>query len=211
MKSILGSLVLLVGLTANAGLLTVSGGNKKIEGITLNQTAQVTGSDVNMTLAGAGLRAKTVLFVPAKVYVAELFTNDTAKYSRDNNALKSLENVSVTAIRLTFLRGVDAATVASSYREALVANNVNLKDPSIVQFLSNVEKGGDASSGKSFVMLLILTKEGGTKLYYEDTKDQVSVVDGPRALQQNILSIWLGQPADSGLKNLKQSLLQPVY
>lgn len=211
MKTILGSLVLFVGLTAQAALLTVSAGNKQIEGVVLNQKAQVTGSDVTMTLAGAGLRQKTVLFVPAKVYVTEIFTNDTAKYSRDNNALKSLENVSVTAVRLTFLRSVDAPTVASSYREALVANNVNLQDPSIMQFLANVEKGGDAASGKSFVMLMILTKEGGTKLYYEDTKDQVSVVDGPRALQQNILSIWLGQPADSGLKKLKESLLQPVY
>jgi hypothetical protein len=212
MKSILGSLVLLVGLTANAGLLTLSGGSKKIENVILNQTAVVTGSDVKMTLAGAGLRSKTVLFVPTKVYVAELFTNDRAKYSRDvNSALKSLENVSVTAVRLTFLRSVDAPTVASSYREALVANNVNLKDPSIVQFLADVEKGGDASSGKSFVMLMILTKEGGTKLYYEDTKDQVSVVDGPRALQQNILSIWLGESADSGLKKLKESLVQSVY
>lgn len=211
MKSIVGSLVLLIGLTANAGLLTLSGGSKKLEGVTLNQTANVTGSDVNMTLVGAGLRAKTVLFVPAKVYVAELFTNEATKFSRDNNALKSLEAASVTAVRLTFLRGVDAATVASSYREALVANSVNLKDPSIVAFLNNVEKGGDASSGKSFVMLLILTKDGGTKLYYEDTKDQVSVIDGPRALQQNILSIWLGQSADSGLEKLKKSLLQPVY
>lgn len=212
MKSIiLGSLALLIGLSANAGLLTLTGGNKQIEGVTLNQTAQVTGSDVRMSLVGAGLRSKTVLFVPAKVYVTELFTNEASKYSRDNNALKSLEAASVTAIRLTFLRGVDAATVASSYREALVVNNVNLKDPSIVTFLSNVEKGGDASAGKSFVMLLILTKDGGTKLYYEDTKDQVSVIDGPRSLQQNVLSIWLGQSADAGLEKLKKSLLQPVY
>lgn len=211
MKAIVASLVLLVGLNSQAGLLTLTAGNKQIEGVTLNKLANVTGSDVNMTLVGAGLRAKTVLFVPAKVYVAELFTSDAAKYARDNNALKSLESSNVTAIRLTFLRGVDAATVASSYREALVANSVNLKDPSIVQFLSNVEKGGDASNGKSFVMLLILTKEGGTKLYYEDTKDQVSVVDGPRSLQQNILSIWLGQSADSGLEKLKKSLLLPVY
>lgn len=211
MKAIVASLVLLVGLNSQAGLLTLTAGNKKIESVMLNQSAQVTGSDVKMTLVGAGLRAKTVLFVPAKVYVAELFTVDAAKYSRDNNALKSLENASVTAIRLTFLRGVDAPTVASSYREALVANSVNLKDAAISQFLANVEKGGDASSGKSFVMLLVQTKEGGTNLYYEDTKDQVSVVQGPRALQQQILSIWLGQSADSGLEKLKKSLLNPVY
>ena len=211
MKAIIGSLVLMIGLTAQADLLTLSGGSKQIENVTLNQTAKVTGSDVTMSIVGAGLRAKTVLFVPAKVYVAELFTTDAAKYSRDNNALKSLEASNVTAIRLTFLRGVDAATVASSYREALIANDVNLKDAAISQFLANVEKGGDAANGKSFIMLLVLTKEGGTKLYYEDTKDQVSVVDGPRALQQQILSIWLGKSADSGLEKLKKSLLQPVY
>ena len=211
MKSIIGSLVLLVGLSANAGLLTLTAGNKQLEGVTLNQTAQITGAEAKMSLVGAGLRAKTVLFVPAKVYVAELFSGDAAKYSRDVNALKSLENVTFTAVRLTFLRGVDAPTVASSYREALAANSVNLKDPSIVAFLTNVENGGDASAGKSFVMLLILNKEGGTTLFYEDTKNQVSQVQGPRALQQQILSIWLGQSADAGLEKLKKSLLNPVY
>jgi len=211
MKSIIGSLVLLVGLNSQAGLLTLTAGNKQLEGVTLNQTAQITGADVKMSLLGAGLRAKTVLFVPAKVYVAELFSNEAAKFSRDNNALKSLENVTFTAVRLTFLRGVDAATVASSYREALAANNVNLKDPAIVQFLSNVEKGGDAADKKSFVMLLILNKSGGTTLFYEDTKGAQSQVEGTRALQQQILSIWLGASSDAGLEKLKKSLLNPVY
>ena len=213
MKNVLlGSLVLFVGLTATAApYLTLTAGNKQLEGITLNQAAQVTGSDAKMSLIGAGLRAKTVLFVPAKVYVAELFSNEATKYSRDNNALKSLETATVTAVRLTFLRGVDAATVASSYREALAANSVNLKDAAISQFLANVEAGGDAANGKSFVMLLIQTKEGGTNLYYEDTNGKQSVVQGPRALQQQILSIWLGASADSGLEKLKKSLLQPVY
>ena len=211
MKSIIGSFVLLVGLSANAGLLTLTAGNKQLEGVTLNQSAQITGSESKMSLIGAGLRSKTVLFVATKVYVAELFSNEAAKYSRDNNALKSLETATVTAVRLTFLRGVDAATVASSYREALAANSVNLKDPAIVAFLNNVEAGGDAANGKSFVILLIQTKEGGTNLYYEDTNGKQSVVQGPRALQQQILSIWLGASADAGLEKLKKSLLQPVY
>ncbi|AZZ36512.1 hypothetical protein CIK05_06820 [Bdellovibrio sp. qaytius] len=210
MKSIIGSLVLLAGLTANAGLLTLAPGNKQIEGVTLNQTAQAAGTG-SMSLLGAGLRSKTVLFVAAKVYVAEIFSSEAAKFSRDANALKSLETANATAIRLTFLRGVDAATVASSYREALAANNVNLQDAAIAQFLANVEKGGDAASGKSFVMLLTLTANGGTQLTYEDTKNQISVVQGPRALQQQILSIWLGNSADAGLEKLKKSLLNPVY
>lgn len=211
MKSILVALVMMTSFSVSADILTLTPGSKKIEGVTLNQTATVTGSNVVLNLIGAGLRSKTVLFVPAKVYVTELFSSDAAKFSRDANALKSLEAVSVTAIRLTFLRGVDAETVASSYREALAANNVSLKDTAIQQFLANVEKGGDAAQGKSFVMLLVFTKEGGTKLFYEDTKDQVSVVEGPRALQQQILSIWLGNSADSGLEKLKKTLLQPVY
>lgn len=211
MKSIIGSFILFIGLSANAALLTLSGGSKQIEGVTLNETAQITGSESKMSLVGAGLRSKTVLFVATKVYVTELFSNEASQYSRDNNALKSLESAAVTAIRLTFLRNVDAATVASSYREALAANSVNLQDPAIVAFLNNVEAGGDATNGKSFVMLLVQTKEGGTNLYYEDTNGKQSSVAGPRALQQQILSIWLGQSADSGLEKLKKSLLNPVY
>ena len=208
MKAILGSLVLLIGLTANAGLLTLSGGSAKLEGVTLNQTAKA--ADSAMSLVGAGIRTKKVVLVNVKVYVTELFTTDATKYSRDNNALRSLEGATATALRLTFLRGVSASDVAKSYRDALAANSVNLNDPAIVQFLNVVAQGGDAAEGKSFVILLIQSNSG-TKLHYEDTNGKMSVVEGPRALQQQILSIWLGNSADSGLETLKKSLLKPVY
>ena len=212
MKSIVLALVMAAGISTQASLLTLTAGNKSIQGVTLNQTAQasVQGADP-MTLVGAGLRTKTVVILPVNVYVAELFASAPAKYTRDTNALPSLQQSTTTAVRLTFLRGVDAATVASSYKDALTANNVNLNDPAINSFLNTVSKGGNAAQGKSFIMLMVKNASGGTDLYYEDTNGQDSQISGPAAFQQEILSIWLGNPADSGLKTLKSSLLQPVY
>ncbi|MFN3453835.1 MAG: chalcone isomerase family protein [Pseudobdellovibrio sp.] len=211
MKALMMSLVMVMGLSAQADLLTLSGGAKQIEGLTLNESATIAGTDVTMSLVGAGLRSKTVLFVPNKVYVTELFATEASNYSRNQDALKSLEQSRSVAIRMTFLRNVDAPTVASSYRDALIANSVSLNDAAISAFLSNVAKGGDALKAKSLIILLTNNADGSVTLQYEDTQGQLSTVVGPHQLQQQILSIWLGVPADSGLKTLKESLLKPVY
>lgn len=211
MKLILMSLILFAGLSSNAGLLTLTAGDKRIEGIALNRSAVITGSDVTISLLGAGARSKTTFLFPAKIYVAELFSNSPQTFSRDQNALRSLEQSTVTAVRLTFLRNINVETMISSCQEAFVANFVSLNDQSVEEFLAAVNMGGDIAVGKSIVILMVLSKDGGAKIYFEDVRGRVSVIDGARSLQQKVLSIWLGQPADSGYRKLKESLLKPVY
>lgn len=212
MKSLLISLIMVAGFSAQAGLLSLTPGNLQLKNVVLNKSAQMTGSQTTMSLIGAGVRSKTVLFIPTDVYVTEVFASEPSKFSRSaTDALKSLEASSMVAIRMTFLRNVDAPTVATSYKDALIANNVSLKDPAIATFLNNVAKGGDAEQGKSLVILMYFDANGGTSLFYEDTKGQQTSLGGNRSLQQQILSIWFGNSADSGLKDLKSALLKPVY
>ncbi len=211
MKTLVMALVVASSLFAQASLLNLTPGNKQLENIIINSEATFQGSTTKLSLLGAGLRSKTVLFVDTKVYVLELFSTEPQNFSRNQDALKSLSNAKAVALRMTFVRNVDATTVANSYKEALVANQVSLKDPAVAGFLANVQKGGDAVQGKSLVILMYLDANGGTSLFYEDTQGQQYSLSGDRALQAKILSIWLGQPADSGLKTLKNSLLVPVY
>ena len=211
MKNVLLTITIVLATAfAYGDLLKLSGGTLQIENIILNKTA-TTPAAVEMKLVGAGLRSKNVLFVDTKVYVLELFSTEAEKFSRDQNALKSIALTHSVAIRMTFLRTVDAQTVANSYKEAFAANGVSLKDPAINGFLNVVAKGGDAQSGKSLTILMYQDVNNGTSLVYEDTQLQQASLSGGRDLQEKVLSIWLGQPADSGLKTLKNSLIKPVY
>jgi hypothetical protein len=199
--------------SAFAALLTTTAGDKSIEGIKIAQEGQVNidGQQLPVSLVGAGLRAKKVVIVNVKVYVAELLSSDASKFVRDDKndaALNSLDNSRTTALRMTFLRGVDAATVQTSFKEALQANSVNVTDASVAQFLKAVEKGGDAVNGKA---LTIVTQQNADKtesVYYEDSNGQVTKINGNQGFARQLMSIWLGKSADSGVAALKAQLIK---
>lgn len=208
----------LMASSAFAALLTTTPGDKVIEGIKVAKTGQVNipGADssqptqqIPVDLIGAGLRSKKVVIVNVKVYVAELMSSDASKFVRtDADALKSLDDSRTVAIRLTFLRGVDASTVQTSFKEALQANKINVADAAISQFLKAVDAGGDAANGKP---LTIVTQKNADKtetVYYEDTNGKVTKVDGNEGFSKQLMAIWLGTPSDNGVANLKAQLIK---
>lgn len=186
---------------ASAALLTGEGKGPVIEKVVTSQSAQ--SGATRLQLVGAGLRAKKVAFIKVRAYVAELFAADPAAWKRDENeAAVSLAQQSW-ALRLHFLRDVDAAKVSGSFKEALEANKVDLTAPGIKEFLKAVEAGGDAKEGQ--VLSFLFDKD---KLTYEAPNGTLSTIIAPKGFATQILSIWLGTPADSGLTELKKSLLQ---
>lgn len=216
MKSVLFSMVLALGLSAQAALLTFEQGSKQLEGVNLNSVAKINDaqgkpSNINLDLLGAGLRSKTVLFVAAKVYVAQMFSDSKATFTRDQNALKSLTtNAKSIAMKMTMMRTVSASSLADSFREALEHNGYEISGD-LEKVLALMESSADAEQGKNLTMLMVRNPQGGTNIYYEDAKGaQKSLVAGAELMTQ-IMSIWLGQPADKGLESLKQALLVPVY
>lgn len=216
MKQILFALAMASSVFAQAALLTYEAGPQSNNGIVLNKTASVNDSKgtptaVKMDLLGAGLRTKTVLVVEAKVYVAQLFSDNKAAFTRtDADALSSLvKNSNRVALKLDLLRTLSSATLASSLKEAIVANGYAV-DGEVSNLLALIEKSAEATSGKSITMMV--AKDGGkTNLYYEDTKGDVQSFVGSADLMTKVLSIWLGKSADDGLASLKGQLLKPVY
>lgn len=194
-----------------AAVLTTTPGDKVIEGIKIAQTGQVNieNQQLPVSLIGAGLRAKHVVIANVKVYVAELLSSDASKFVRtDADALKSLDDSRTIALRMTFLRGVDAATVQTSFKEALDANKVNTADAAMSQFLTAVAKGGDAVNGKTLTIVMQKNADKTESVYYEDSNAKVTKVDGRQGFSSEIMSIWLGTPADSGVANLKVQLIK---
>jgi hypothetical protein len=217
MKKALFALVVMASMVSQAALLTYEAGPQQLSGVVLNKTASINDASgkptaLKLDLLGAGLRSKTVLVVEAKVYVAQLFSDNKAGFSRDGGALTSLaQNSNRVALKIDMLRTVDANTLAASFKEALAANGYAI-DAELNNLITAVQSAAEATSGKAVTLLLVKdTKNNQTDLYYEDTKGAVKSFVGSQQLMTKVLSIWLGTPVDKGLEKMKNQLLQPVY
>lgn len=216
MKKMLFAIVMTSSFLAQAALLTFEDGAKALNGINLKAAASVNDNSgkptpLKMEILGAGLRTKQVLIAEVKVYVAQLFSDNKAGFSRDAaTGLTSLvQTSSRVALKLDMLRTVSAASLVTSFKEALAANNYAL-DAELTAALGLMEKGADATVGKSITLLM--TKAGGkTNLYYEDTKGVIVSMSASPEMMVKIMSIWLGKPVDDGLAALKTQMLKPVY
>ncbi|WP_413581428.1 chalcone isomerase family protein [Bdellovibrio sp. HCB288] len=210
MKTMIISLVsILMSISANAALLKTEVGSNKMEKVALSTAATTTvdGEEVKLSEVGAGLRAKKVVFVNVKVYIGELFVADIAKFKKAE-PLSSVKDQKAIAIQLHFLRDVDAENVQKSFKEALTANSVDLSDASIKQFLDAVSQGGEAKSGKAITILGTRLKDGNEKISYETTSGPTTEIKGSAGFIEKIFSIWLGNPSDDGVAQLKKSILK---
>lgn len=200
---------LLLSLNASAALLTTESSGNKLEKANLSSAATYTleNEALKLTEVGAGLRAKKIVFVNIKVYVGELFVSDMTKFKKDS-PLPSLKDQKAIAIQLHFLRSVDAENVQKSFKEALKANDVNLDDAGIQQFLEAVVKGGEAQDGKTLTIVGSKLKDGSEQISYETTSGTTTDIKGTAGLVEKVFAIWLGKPADDGVAHLKKSILK---
>ncbi len=200
----------LVAQDARANVLTLDPNGKSLENVALSKggSVDIAGRQFSLTTVGAGIRTKRIAIVNIKVYVAQLLVAEPSRYTRTmDGALNSLNSMKEAAIRLDFLRSVDAQTVQSSFRDSLLANQVDLNRPAIREFLDAVSNGGDAHQGKPLTLVGERLSDSVDAITYEDTTGKVTTIMGPAGLVRDIFSIWLGKPADSGVENLKKLLV----
>lgn len=193
-----------------AGLLTVSPGAKKIEGVVVSQEAlaKVAGRSHLLKLAGAGLRYKKVALFKADVYVGELLMDAPEKMLRTKEgALDSLVKQKAVAIRMTFLRDVAGEKVGSSFKDGLEENNVDISAGSVKAFLEAVVNGGESKKGSTLVVLGEKLADGTEAVSWESSSGKVTTIGGEAGLVRKIFSIWLGKIDDSGLESLRDQML----
>lgn len=200
-----------LGFSANAALLKLEPGQKSNNGVTISKggTANIDGKDLDLTTVGSGLRSKKVLLANVKVYVAQLLVSRPNSFVRkDGEALKSLEDSQTVAMQLSFLRTVEAEKVKISFRDAFDANGVDINNPAIKALLAAVAQGGDATANGHLTFVTNKHSDGTETLIYEDTAGKQAVIKGDKGLTHDVLSMWIGNPADDGLATLKKSLLE---
>lgn len=212
MKNVVAaSLALLIAQSAFAGLLTLKNGASQKEGVNIadSATASVNGQNSELSNVGSGVRTKKVLVANVKVYVAQILVDQPARFQKDENkALASLDESNSAAIRLTFLRTVEADKVQVSFQDALRANGITAQDSETSKFLNAVNAGGDAEQGKALTIVVSKKADGSETLAYENTSGKVSVIEGSKGFMRKVFSIWLGKPVDNDIAALKKQLLQ---
>lgn len=193
-----------------ADLLTKDFSGNDLSGVKLSKTAsmKVDQYNVNLTQISAGLRNKKVLVTNVKVYTAELFVSEPSVVVKtDADLLNSVSQAKTAVVQLTFLRAVEADQVQVSFRDALMANNVDVNSAEVKALFSHMVAGGEAKNKGTMTFATNKNTDGTETLYYEDTKGTVNAVVG-KDLTRKIFSMWLGIPADDGLKKLKEEMLK---
>ncbi|MGE3263323.1 MAG: hypothetical protein AB7K68_16200 [Bacteriovoracia bacterium] len=208
MKTLLFTLFCLLPL-AHGAAPQLSPGDQKIEDIALSDTGDfpVRSGTVKLQRISAGLRYKKVVFVKAKVYVAQLFGSDPGKFKRsETDALPSLKEQKNVAIHLTFLRGVDAETIQKAYLDGVRENGFSAEEPGVKEFLAAAGAGGDGKEGSIIAISAERMKDGTEHISYVGPNGKTSEIDGPAGLIAKVFSIFLGKTTDSGLESLKKDL-----
>jgi hypothetical protein len=166
------------------------------------------GEKTTLELAGKGLRVKKVVFVNVKVYDAYFYASDMGTLQRtEKDFLTSLDTQKRFAMRLKFLRSVDAEAVRNSYRDALKANEVDLEGPGVKEFLQAVELGGEVKEGQNLSMIGVRTATGES-LLFENARGEVAEIKGAAGFLKQIMSIWFGETPEAAMLDLKKSLLK---
>lgn len=207
-------LILPVG---RANLLDYKPGTQTLDSTLLMQSAQWPSPSANLKLipvdlkaVSAGLRAKKILFVNVKVYVAQLFVENSDQWTEKISTLEKLKTI---ALRMNFLREVDAEKIETSFREGLKANKINLDQPAIQTFLKAVAANSNIKKNEIMTLVGAFSETtNGQKtetLYFESTSGTVTSIEGPNGFLQQVFSIWFGETPELALSDLKKSLLTP--
>jgi len=206
-------LITLLASPAQAGLIDPAPGSRpsrNLSGVDIipSVTTNVDNQSRTLTLIGDGLRSKKVAIATVKVYVAQVYAEKPDAFVREaDKALDSFASTGTTAIKLTFVRNVDAQTVQNSFRENFFANKVDVTKAEISGFLDAVTSGGDATNNSSMTIRGRILADGSEEVAYEGSRGSVKTVTGPKGYVKEIFSLWYGNTADNGLANLKTALL----
>jgi hypothetical protein len=166
-------------------------------------TVQTPSGPLELLLAGKGLRKKAIF----KVYVAQLFVSDLAKYKRTaDEAAPSIDLLNGAAIQLNFLRDVDADKIKEALVESLGTNKVDLNEPSIKQLVDAFSNAAGVE-GKTLVLAGYKFDSTTDRIVFEGADGKQVTIDGPTGLLRKALSIWIGTVPEA-IKDLKAGLMK---
>lgn len=205
------ALILFVGATAQASftdMLDLDFSRRyNISGVPVATSAIYSGN--KMILTGTGTAFKKYGVSRAKVFMMQYFTQYPKNMVRDwDKAVDSIKNVGNTAIRLTFMRNIDSATISQTLSEYIVSNIAKDELPRYVGDINSITQA--ITSDVNFVLgdsIAIYSYKN--IIVYENAKKQVHVITSSNDdLTTKLFSMFIGKTNEYETNSLKAQLLQ---
>lgn len=205
------ALILFVGATAQASftdMMELDFSRKyNISGVPVATSASYNG--IKMTLTGTGTAFKKYGVTRAKIFMMQYFTKNPKNLVRNRDtALSSIKDVGETAIRLTFMRNIDSATISETLSSYIVENISKEELPDYVNDINGITNA--ITSDTQFVVgdsVAIYSYKNA--LVYENAKKQVFFIFSKKDdLTTKLFSMFIGKTSDYETNSLKAQLLQ---
>ena len=210
MKSVLFGLLLAISTAAQGSILTLTPGPKNVEGVNAaaGGVVNIQGQAITLQPICTALRWKPVLVAKVNAYVGQILATDASKFVRnESQAISSLDQSNTIVFHYTMLRDVDSATLVKSFRDGLAANRIDQNSAHIKALITAVQGVGDIKDRQT-MFAAVRKNAGGTEtLFFENAKGAVSQIGGPAGFSKNMISIWLGTPADKGIAAFKAACI----
>jgi hypothetical protein len=139
----------------------------------------------------------------------QYFTQYPKNLVRDHDkAVSSIKNVGETAIRLTFMRNIDSATISETLSSYIVYNISKDDLPRYVNDINIITQA--ITSDESFVVGdSVAIYSYNNLLVYENARKQIHILtSNNNDITTRLFSMFMGTPIDSEGYSLKAQLLQ---
>jgi hypothetical protein len=125
----------------------------------------------------------------------------------EEGALASTDAAAAMVMQMSFVRTVDGGDMSASFREGLVSNEADFKNPAIAEFLNAVTEMGAAVSGKAITVAGIRSAAGDVVVLENTASGKSHKITGAAGFVNKIFSIWLGNSEDGGVTKLKSDIV----
>ncbi len=199
--------------SAFAGIAETTPGTGEIEKVKLSSQATVSidGTKTTLTQLGAGLRRKKVAVFWAKVNVVQVFASDTKKIAPGTPVSAVHEELSskngTVAIALTLLRDLTPSQIKDAFQDALNKNGVDPLSAALTPLMEVISALGKQDEGGTIWIVMQKRPDGLETVYFEDFKGRLHTVRLTSGQIKNLLLIWFGKPADSGMEQLQDQMI----
>jgi hypothetical protein len=205
------TLILFVGLSAQASIadmLNLDFSRRyNISGVPVATSAVYSGT--KMKLTGTGTAFKKFGVSKAKIFMMQYFTENPSKLVRTKDGvLGSIKDVGVTAIRITFMRNIDSATISDTLSSYIVEN---IGKDELPRYQNDINGLSNAiTSDASFILGDSIEITAHKNLVvYENSKKQIFIITSKNDdLTTKLFSMFFGNTTDVETNSLKAQLLQ---
>ena len=155
-------------------------------------------------LSGAGVRQKTIFFIPTKLYIATSYTDLQEGISFDD-AIGSVKKSGVRVMQLTMTDNLSAGLARGSFKEILDYNNIDTKAKAIKDVLDAIKDDLVAKTVINVVGFSDVASPTGHELVYAEFGKAPITSEAPNVALE-FWHVWFGNPKDDELKALKKDL-----